>query len=98
MHPDHVCHLCGREHVAADNTDEVSEHDATGPKSLVLENGVAVMDLLLGVMRRIESTQCLWTREPQLRNSPRSIPGRAGSIHDCLPCSTREIDTARVNC
>ncbi|RNC37865.1 hypothetical protein TcCL_NonESM12948 [Trypanosoma cruzi] len=31
----------GREHVAADNTDEVSEHNSTGHKSLVLENGVA---------------------------------------------------------
>ncbi|EAN98167.1 hypothetical protein Tc00.1047053504239.270 [Trypanosoma cruzi] len=31
----------GRGHVAADNTDEVSEHDATGHKSLFLENGVA---------------------------------------------------------
>ncbi|RNC38588.1 hypothetical protein TcCL_NonESM12153 [Trypanosoma cruzi] len=31
----------GREHVAADNTDEVSEPGATGHKSLFLENGVA---------------------------------------------------------
>ncbi|KAF5215734.1 hypothetical protein TcYC6_0078450 [Trypanosoma cruzi] len=31
----------GREHVAADNTDEVNERSATGHKSLVLENGVA---------------------------------------------------------
>ncbi|RNC41576.1 hypothetical protein TcCL_NonESM08833 [Trypanosoma cruzi] len=32
----------GREHVAADNTDKASEHEATGHNSLVLENGVAV--------------------------------------------------------
>ncbi|KAF8280413.1 hypothetical protein TcBrA4_0095790 [Trypanosoma cruzi] len=31
----------GREHVAADSTDEVSERSATGHKTLVLENGVA---------------------------------------------------------
>ncbi|EAN85886.1 hypothetical protein TcCL_NonESM11175 [Trypanosoma cruzi] len=31
----------GREHFAAVNTDEVSEPDATGHKTLVLENGVA---------------------------------------------------------
>ncbi|KAF8297563.1 hypothetical protein TcYC6_0078380 [Trypanosoma cruzi] len=31
----------GREHIAADNTDEVNERSATGHKSLVLENGVA---------------------------------------------------------
>ncbi|EKG03747.1 hypothetical protein TCSYLVIO_005201 [Trypanosoma cruzi] len=38
----------GRERVAADNTYEVSEPDATGHKSLVLENGVAVSGFVAG--------------------------------------------------
>ncbi|KAF8286819.1 hypothetical protein TcBrA4_0024540 [Trypanosoma cruzi] len=38
----------GREHVAADNTDEVNEHSATGQQSLVLENGVAGSGFVAG--------------------------------------------------
>ncbi|KAF8277329.1 hypothetical protein TcBrA4_0111100 [Trypanosoma cruzi] len=42
----------GREHVAADNTDEVSEHDATGHKTLFFyKMALRAVDLFLGVMR-----------------------------------------------
>ncbi|RNC34783.1 hypothetical protein TcCL_Unassigned02403 [Trypanosoma cruzi] len=66
----------GREHVAADNTDEASEPDATGHKSLVLENGVAGSGFVAGgdadgLSQRNASGH---ESKPNYENSPRSIP------------------------
>ncbi|KAF8307399.1 hypothetical protein TcBrA4_0018380 [Trypanosoma cruzi] len=66
----------GREHVAADNTDEVSEHDATGHKSLVLENGVAVSGFVAGGdAGGLSQRNASGHENPNYDNSPRSIPG-----------------------
>ncbi|KAF8277601.1 hypothetical protein TcBrA4_0111110 [Trypanosoma cruzi] len=74
----------GREHVAADNTDEVSEHDATGHKSLVLENGVAGSGFVAegdadGLTQRNASGH---DDKPQLREFTAQYSGSGGSIHD----------------
>ncbi|EAN85800.1 hypothetical protein TcCL_Unassigned00391 [Trypanosoma cruzi] len=66
----------GREHVAADNTDEVSERSATGHKSLVSGNGVAGSGFFGegdagGLTQRNDSGH----ESPNCENSPRSIPG-----------------------
>ncbi|KAF8299605.1 hypothetical protein TcBrA4_0052920 [Trypanosoma cruzi] len=42
------------------------------------------VDLLLEVMGRIESTQCLWTRKPQLREFTAQYSGSGGSPDDCF--------------
>ncbi|EAN88513.1 hypothetical protein Tc00.1047053507067.70 [Trypanosoma cruzi] len=66
----------GREHVAADNTDEVSEPDATGHKSLVLENGVAVSGFVgEGDAGGLSQRNAFGHENPNYENSPRSIPG-----------------------
>ncbi|KAF8306606.1 hypothetical protein TcBrA4_0021900 [Trypanosoma cruzi] len=74
----------GREHVAADNTDEVSEHDTTGHKSLVLENGVAGSGFVAGgdaggLTQRNASGH---DNKPQLREFTAQYSGGGGSIHD----------------
>ncbi|KAF8288495.1 hypothetical protein TcYC6_0034240 [Trypanosoma cruzi] len=65
----------GREHVAADNTDEVSEHDATGHKTLVLENGVAGSGFVAeGDADGLTQRNASGHENPNYENSPRSIP------------------------
>ncbi|KAF8306561.1 hypothetical protein TcBrA4_0021730 [Trypanosoma cruzi] len=65
----------GREHVAADNTDEVSEHDTTGHKSLVLENGVAGSGFVAGGdADGLSQRNASGHENPNCENSPRSIP------------------------
>ncbi|ESS61986.1 hypothetical protein TCDM_13896 [Trypanosoma cruzi Dm28c] len=76
----------GREHVAADNTDEVSEPDATEHKSLVLENGVAGGGFVAGgdaggLSQRNASGH---DNKPQLREFTAQYSGSGGSIHDCF--------------
>ncbi|RNF04145.1 hypothetical protein TcG_10979 [Trypanosoma cruzi] len=81
----------GREHVAADNTDEVSEHDATGHKSLVLENGVAGSGFVAGgdasgLSQRNASGH---ENKPQLREFTAQYSINGVSPHDdCFACST----------
>ncbi|PBJ71359.1 hypothetical protein BCY84_17074 [Trypanosoma cruzi cruzi] len=74
----------GMEHVAADSTDEVSEHDTTGRKSLVLENGVAGSGFVAGgdaggLSQRNASGH---ENKPQLREFTAQYSGSGGSIHD----------------
>ncbi|KAF8277060.1 hypothetical protein TcYC6_0017800 [Trypanosoma cruzi] len=65
----------GREHVAADNTDEVNEHNATGHKSLVLENGVAGSGFVAeGDAGGLSQRNASGHENPYCENSPRSIP------------------------
>ncbi|EKG01061.1 hypothetical protein TCSYLVIO_007963 [Trypanosoma cruzi] len=76
----------GREHVAADNTDEVSENDATGRKSLVLENGVAGSGFVAegdadGLTQRNASGH---DNKPQLREFTAQYSGNGVSSHDCF--------------
>ncbi|KAF8278879.1 hypothetical protein TcBrA4_0108090 [Trypanosoma cruzi] len=76
----------GREHVAADNTDEVSEHDATEHKSLVLENGVAGSGFVAegdayGLTQRNASGHY---NRPQLQKLTAQYSGSGGSPHDCF--------------
>ncbi|RNE99415.1 hypothetical protein TcG_12541, partial [Trypanosoma cruzi] len=68
----------------ADNTDEVSERNATGHKSLVLENGVAVSGVVAegdagGLTQRNASGH---DNKPQLREFTAQYSGGGGSIHD----------------
>ncbi|KAF8296720.1 hypothetical protein TcYC6_0085200 [Trypanosoma cruzi] len=66
----------GREHVAADNTDEVNERSATGHKSLVLENGVAGSGFVAeGDAGGLSQRNAFGHENPNYENSPRSIPG-----------------------
>ncbi|RNF04396.1 hypothetical protein TcG_11046, partial [Trypanosoma cruzi] len=74
----------GRERVAADNMGEVSEHDATGHKSLVLENGVAGSGFVAegdagGLTQRNASGHY---NKPQLREFTAQYSGRGVSPHD----------------
>ncbi|RNC40108.1 hypothetical protein TcCL_NonESM10453 [Trypanosoma cruzi] len=79
----------GREHVAADNTDELSEHDATGHKTLVLENGVAGSGPAAeGDAGGLSQRNASGHENPNYENSPRGIPGVAGVYTTALPCST----------
>ncbi|RNC40702.1 hypothetical protein TcCL_NonESM09793 [Trypanosoma cruzi] len=76
----------GREHVAADNTDEVSEPDATGHKSLVLENGVAGSGFVAGgdadgLTQRNASGH---ENKPQLREFTAQYSGSGVSPDDCF--------------
>ncbi|KAF8278248.1 hypothetical protein TcBrA4_0118380 [Trypanosoma cruzi] len=76
----------GRENVAADNTDEVSERSATGHKSLVLENGVAGSGFVAegdayGLTQRNASGH---ENKPQLREFAAQYSGSGGSLHDCF--------------
>ncbi|EKG02244.1 hypothetical protein TCSYLVIO_006736 [Trypanosoma cruzi] len=76
----------GREHVAADNTDEVNEHDATGHKSLVLENGVAGSGFVAegdagGLTQRKASGH---ENKPQLREFAAQYSASGGSPDDCF--------------
>ncbi|EAN99446.1 hypothetical protein TcCL_ESM06250 [Trypanosoma cruzi] len=65
----------GRGHVAADNTDEVSERNATGYKSLVLENGVAGSGFVAeGDADGLTQRNASGHENPNYENSPRSIP------------------------
>ncbi|KAF5218014.1 hypothetical protein ECC02_009084 [Trypanosoma cruzi] len=65
----------GREHVAADNTDEVNERNATGHKSLVLENGVAGSGFVAeGDAGELSERNASGHENPNYKNSPRSIP------------------------
>ncbi|EAN82423.1 hypothetical protein TcCL_ESM11491 [Trypanosoma cruzi] len=65
----------GREHVAADNTDEVSERNATGHKSLVLENGTAGSGFFAeGDAGGLTQRNASGHENPNYENSPRSIP------------------------
>ncbi|EAN86867.1 hypothetical protein Tc00.1047053509097.10 [Trypanosoma cruzi] len=65
----------GREHVAAVNTDEVSEHNATGHKSLVSENGVAGSGFVAeGDADGLTQRNASGHENPNYENSPRSIP------------------------
>ncbi|ESS62481.1 hypothetical protein TCDM_09847 [Trypanosoma cruzi Dm28c] len=81
----------GREHVAADNTDEVSEPDATGHKSLVLENGVAVSGFVAGgdagglTQRNVSGHE----NKPQLREFTAQYSGSGVSpLDDCFALAT----------
>ncbi|RNE95659.1 hypothetical protein TcG_13308, partial [Trypanosoma cruzi] len=76
----------GREHVAADNTDEVSERSATGHKSLVLENGVAGSGFVAegdagGLSQRNASGH---EKKTQLREFTAQYSGNGVSPHDCF--------------
>ncbi|RNE96336.1 hypothetical protein TcG_13059 [Trypanosoma cruzi] len=76
----------GRERVAADNTDEVSERSATGHKSLVLENGFAGSGFVAegdvgGLSQRNASGH---QNKPQLREFAAQYSGSGGSLHDCF--------------
>ncbi|EAN95765.1 hypothetical protein Tc00.1047053510025.60 [Trypanosoma cruzi] len=79
----------GREHVAADNTVEVSEHNATGHKSLVLENGAAGSGFVAeGDADGLTQRNAFGHENPNYENSPRSIPGAVCVPTTALPCST----------
>ncbi|RNC39270.1 hypothetical protein TcCL_NonESM11399 [Trypanosoma cruzi] len=72
------------EHVAADNTDEASEPDATGHKSLVLGNGVAVSGFVAegdagGLSQRNASGH---DNKPQLREFTAQYSGSGVSLQD----------------
>ncbi|ESS55010.1 hypothetical protein TCDM_13546 [Trypanosoma cruzi Dm28c] len=76
----------GREHVSADNTDEVSERSANGHKSLVLENGVAGSGVVAegdagGLTQRNASGH---ENKPQLREFTAQYSGSGGSPDDCF--------------
>ncbi|RNC43867.1 hypothetical protein TcCL_NonESM06432 [Trypanosoma cruzi] len=76
----------GREHVAADNTDELSEPDATGHKSLVLEIGVAGSGFVAegdayGLSQRNASGR---DNKPQLREFTAQYSGSGVSPDDCF--------------
>ncbi|KAF8303938.1 hypothetical protein TcYC6_0036950 [Trypanosoma cruzi] len=65
----------GREHVAADNTDEVSERNATGHKSLVIENGTAgSLFFAEGDADGLTQRNASGHENRNYENSPRSIP------------------------
>ncbi|KAF8284675.1 hypothetical protein TcYC6_0036910 [Trypanosoma cruzi] len=65
----------GREHVAADNTVEVSERNATGHKSLVLENGTAgSLFFAEGDADGLTQRNASGHENRNYENSPRSIP------------------------
>ncbi|KAF8305718.1 hypothetical protein TcBrA4_0039440 [Trypanosoma cruzi] len=88
----------GREHVAADNTDEVSEHDTTGHKPLVLENGVAVSGFVAegdagGLSQRNASGH---DKKTPIATIHRAVfRERCESTRRLLcPAQRREIDTA----
>ncbi|KAF5214097.1 hypothetical protein ECC02_013339 [Trypanosoma cruzi] len=79
----------GREHVAADNTDEVNERNATGHKSLVFENGVAGSGFVAeGDADGLTQRNAFGHENPNYENSPRSIPGAVCVPTTALPCST----------
>ncbi|EAN85949.1 hypothetical protein Tc00.1047053508229.20 [Trypanosoma cruzi] len=79
----------GREHVAADNTDEVSERNATGHKSLVLENGFAGSGFVAeGDADGLGQRNASGHENPNYENSPRSIPETVCVPTTALPCST----------
>ncbi|KAF8304131.1 hypothetical protein TcYC6_0039050 [Trypanosoma cruzi] len=85
----------GRGHVAADNTDEVSERNATGHKSIVLENGVAGSGFVAeGDADGLTERNASGHENPNDENSPRSIPERCESRRLLCPAQRREIDTA----
>ncbi|KAF8284862.1 hypothetical protein TcBrA4_0043170 [Trypanosoma cruzi] len=66
----------GREHVAADNTDEVSERSANGHKSLVSESGVAGSGFVAeGDAGGLTQRNASGNESLNCENSPRSIPG-----------------------
>ncbi|EAO00181.1 hypothetical protein TcCL_NonESM06664 [Trypanosoma cruzi] len=76
----------GREHVAADNTDEVSGRNATGHKSLFLGNGVAGSGFVAegdayGLSQRNAPGH---ENKPQLREFTAQYSGSGGSLHDCF--------------
>ncbi|RNC34231.1 hypothetical protein TcCL_Unassigned02995 [Trypanosoma cruzi] len=76
----------GREHVAADNTDEVNERSATGHKSFVLENGVAGSGFVAegdayGLSQHNASGH---DNRPQLQKCTAQCSGSGGSPHDCI--------------
>ncbi|RNC31799.1 hypothetical protein TcCL_Unassigned05663 [Trypanosoma cruzi] len=76
----------GREHVAADNTDEANERSATGHKPFVLENGVAGSGFVAegdayGLTQRHASGH---ENRPQLREFTAQYSGSGGSPHDCF--------------
>ncbi|KAF8278831.1 hypothetical protein TcBrA4_0107790 [Trypanosoma cruzi] len=76
----------GREHVAADNTDEVNERSATGHKSLVLGNGVAGSGFVAegdayGLTQRNASGH---DNRPQLQKLTAQYSGSGVSPHDCF--------------
>ncbi|EAN96627.1 hypothetical protein Tc00.1047053510361.20 [Trypanosoma cruzi] len=76
----------GREHVAADNTDEVSERSATGHKSLVSGNGVAGSGFVAegdagGLPQRNASGH---DNKPQLREFTAQYSGSGVSPDDCF--------------
>ncbi|RNC41496.1 hypothetical protein TcCL_NonESM08917 [Trypanosoma cruzi] len=76
----------GREHVAADNTDEATERNATGHKSLVLENGVAGSGFVAegdadGLSQR---NACGHESKPQLREFTAQYSGSGVSPDDCF--------------
>ncbi|EKG01074.1 hypothetical protein TCSYLVIO_007950 [Trypanosoma cruzi] len=76
----------GREHVAADNTDEVSERSATEHKTLVLENGVAGSGFVAegdagGLTQRNASGH---ENKHQLREFTAQYSGSGVSPHDCV--------------
>ncbi|EAN93306.1 hypothetical protein TcCL_Unassigned00387 [Trypanosoma cruzi] len=75
----------GRENVAADNTDEVSERSATGHKSLVSESGVAGSGFVAGgdagglIQRNASGNE-----KTQLRKFTAQYSGSGVSLHDCF--------------
>ncbi|KAF5214231.1 hypothetical protein ECC02_013194 [Trypanosoma cruzi] len=79
----------GREHVAADNTDEVSERNSTGHKSLFLVNGVAGSGFVAGGdAGGLSERNASGHENPNYENSPRSIPETVCVPTIALPCST----------
>ncbi|RNC46293.1 hypothetical protein TcCL_NonESM03970 [Trypanosoma cruzi] len=79
----------GREHVAADNTDEVNEHDATGHKPLVLENGVAGSGFVAeGDADGLTQRNASGHENPNYENSPCSNPETVWVPTTALPCAT----------
>ncbi|KAF8277893.1 hypothetical protein TcYC6_0005200 [Trypanosoma cruzi] len=76
----------GREHVAADNTDEVNERSATGHTSLVSENGVAgsrfVAEGVAGGLSQRNASE--HENKPQLREFTAQYSGNGVRPNDCF--------------
>ncbi|EKF26443.1 hypothetical protein MOQ_009862, partial [Trypanosoma cruzi marinkellei] len=75
-----------REHVAADNTDEVSEQNATGHKTSFSETGVAGSGFVAeGDVGRLSQRNATGHgNKPQLRELTAQYSGSGGSLHDCF--------------
>ncbi|RNC38575.1 hypothetical protein TcCL_NonESM12166 [Trypanosoma cruzi] len=76
----------GREHVAADNTDEVNERSATGHKTLVLENTVAGSGFVAegDAYGLAQCNASGHDNRPLLQKLIAQYSGSGGSPHDCF--------------